>query len=374
MTAHPAPEGAPGWEASEASEALGDWRRLLAARLRSREVWLAFGLVYAVFTAYNLTSFAGRPGWLAKPEIWLLCWWSPWLWLGGILWCSPIPWQAPLRARGWRRNLLAASGALLFAEAWQAAAVAQDLLLYRHAGIPVPARQALLYSLFITGPVMFLAGYLISRYEAAERGRLAALARAREARVRLLQSQMSPHVLFNSLNGIAELIVKDPPAAEESVRALSDLLRRLLESGHAPLIPLREERAMVESYLSLEALRLGSRLGVRWHWDEALQELEVPPLTLQPLVENAIKHGLAPSRRGGQLEIALDQEAGDLVMSVRNTGKGPIDPSVRGFGIGLGNLRDRLGLVYGAQATLDLSRDAEWTTAEIRIRDFILLP
>ena len=371
MTAHPAPQGAPGWEAPEP---LADWRRLLRARLRSREIWLAFGLVYAVFAAYNLTSFAARPGWLARPEVWLLCWGSPWLWLGGICWCSPIPWQLPLRIRGWRRSLLAGAGALLFAETWQAAAVVLDLLLYHHAGIPVPARQALIYSLCTTGPVMFLAGYLLSRYEAAERGRLAALARAREARVRLLQSQMSPHVLFNSLNGIAELIVKDPAAAEESVRALSDLLRRLLEVGHAPLIPLREERAMVEAYLSLEALRLGPRLGVRWRWDEALQDLEVPPLTLQPLVENAIKHGLAPSRRGGQLEIALDREAGDLVMAVRNTGQGPADPSARGFGIGLRNLRDRLGLVYGPQATLDLGLDAGWTVAEIRIRDFILQP
>ncbi|HZU52311.1 MAG TPA: histidine kinase [Holophagaceae bacterium] len=262
----------------------------------------------------------------------------------------------------------------MFSEAWIATLTGLDIWLYRHAGIPVSTAQLLVYNLLITAPIMVLAGYVISRFEDSDQAREEALALAKASQAKLLQSQMHPHVLFNSLNGIVELIVKDPPAAEESVRALSDLLRRLLAAAESPFIALSEERAMVEAYLALESLRLGSRMEARWEWDSGLQDLRVPPLTLQPLVENAIKHGISPSKRGGTLVVILEREGNGLVLAVKNTGVSAQPSSAPGFGMGLRNLRERLVLAYGTGATLTLEREGDWTVALVRIRDFILPP
>ncbi|HWQ08242.1 MAG TPA: histidine kinase, partial [Holophaga sp.] len=152
-----------------------------------------------------------------------------------------------------------------------------------------------------------------SRAEQAER-------RAREALTKALQAQMNPHVLFNAISGLAELAREDGPSAEAALIKLAELLRRLLDHAACAAAPLSKERDLVEGLLALEQFRFGDRLKVTWAWDVALEDLSAPPLLLQPLVENAIKHGIAPSRSGGALEIGLAGTAAEVQLWVANTG------------------------------------------------------
>lgn len=171
--------------------------------------------------------------------------------------------------------------------------------------------------------------------------------------MRLLHSQIHPHVLFNSLNGLVELIEKDPVQATRQAQALARLLRKLLDASEEAMLFLQEERALVEDYLALESMRLGERLSCVWRWDPALDLHPVLPLLLQPLVENAIKHGIAPCVAGGRVEISARAEGPLLILEVLNTGA-PYRP--RGeTGMGLRNLAARLELAYGGHASLTLS-------------------
>jgi len=218
---------------------------------------------------------------------------------------------------------------------------------------------------FMVCPAAMLAGYSITVWERTRYARHEAERRLREAQWVLLRGQLSPHVLFNALNGLAELVHIDPVAAERGILNLSDLYRTLLAHGSRPAAPLREERVLVERYLELETMRLGERLHVRWAWDGAFDDLEMPPFLVQPLVENALKHGINPSTSGGELAISLRAEGPDLVIQVRNTGR-PL-PLMLGNGVGVANLEARLGLAYAKAATLRLFTEDGWTIGEIRI-------
>ena len=210
-----------------------------------------------------------------------------------------------------------------------------------------------------------LAGYAITHWERTRILKQETEKRLREAHWVLLRGQLSPHALFNALNGLAELVHTDPPAAERGILDLASLYRALLDHGSRPSAPLRDERSLVSRYLAVESMRLGKRLEVRWAWDESLEDLETPPFLVQPMVENAIKHGIAPSLTGGELDIALAREGDDLVLRVANTGKAL--PLLLGSGVGVGNLEARLYLAYGEGASFRLSTEGERTLAEVRI-------
>jgi len=186
---------------------------------------------------------------------------------------------------------------------------------------------------------------------------------AREAQARALQAQMNPHVLYNTLSGLAELAREDGAATEESLVRLAGLLRRLLAHAAQFRVSLDEERGLVEELLVLERLRLGDRLSVRWVWDSRLEDAEVPPLLLQPLVENALKHGISPCREGGELEIGLAGELHHLRLWVANTGL-PLKTEASG-GTGLANLRERLSLLDDGHGRLELRCEGERTVAEL---------
>lgn len=219
-------------------------------------------------------------------------------------------------------------------------------------------------------PAMMLFGFLITTWQKSEKEKAQAQEEAKLAQTLLLQSQLHPHVLFNSLNGIAELIHQNPPRAETSVRALADLLRRILQASEQIEFRLADEAILLQDYLELESMRLGKRLKVEWEWDETLEGIEIPPLLLQPLAENAIKHGIAPAREGGILRITIKKQASELVMSVANTGMillAPLPGKTHRKGIGLNNLRSRLELIYGKKARFSIFPHNEWTISEIRI-------
>jgi len=208
-----------------------------------------------------------------------------------------------------------------------------------------------------------LLGWVLADKERAEQKESDAVRAAAAAQARALQSQMNPHVLFNAIGGLTELVREDAKAAEDALVSLAGLLRGLLENSARPLAPLASERTLLEQYLDLEHIRLGARLRVSWEWDRGLESLEFPPLLLQPLVENAIKHGIAPNRAGGDLRIFLQAEGGSLHLGVANTGLPLVDDSKEG--IGLQNLRERLALLGERPEALQLRRDGSWTIAEL---------
>lgn len=186
---------------------------------------------------------------------------------------------------------------------------------------------------------------------------------AREAQTRALQGQMNPHVLFNTLSGLAELAREDGVATEAALVNLAGLLRNLMNHSALTRVSLDDERGLVEGFLALERIRLGARLSVTWDWDARLEDTEVPPLLLQPLVENAIKHGIVPCRDGGELTIGLSGSPERLRLWVSNTGKAL--EAQESAGTGLTNLRKRLDLLDEFRSHLDLRGEAGRTVAEL---------
>jgi|WetSurMetagenome_2_1015567.scaffolds.fasta_scaffold23925_2 sensor histidine kinase YesM len=201
----------------------------------------------------------------------------------------------------------------------------------------------------------------------------AAQRQATEARLRLLESQLEPHMLFNTLANLRVLIGLDPPRAQAMLDRLNDYLRATLYASRAGHQTLAAEFDRVADYLALMGMRMGPRLQVGLDLPEALRARPVPPLLLQPLVENAIKHGLEPKVDGGRIDIRARREGAALRLEVRDTGLGldaapPALASAGGFGLQL--VRDRLATLYGARAGLTLAPagDAEGgTTATVRL-------
>jgi hypothetical protein len=162
-----------------------------------------------------------------------------------------------------------------------------------------------------------------------------------------LKMQLHPHFLFNTLHGISTLIDTDQASAKEMVVKLSSLLRSTLEHNGSDLIPLREELAFIHEYLDLETMRLGERLTITWTIDPATQQTLVPQLILQPLVENAVRHGIACSRNGGWLEISSRKRGGALELCIRNSLGGK---RTSGIGVGQKNTDARLRYLYSDEA------------------------
>lgn len=177
---------------------------------------------------------------------------------------------------------------------------------------------------------------------------------AQTAELRALQSQINPHFLFNSLNSISALTTKDPPAARAMTLMLSDFLRQTLKSGTADKIPLREEISLCKKYLDIEQIRFGPRLVFRQEIEKSAEQELVPPLLLQPLVENAVVHGIAHLLNGGSILLRADVRGDRLRIHVEN----PCDhdrPKTRGTKLGLENVRKRLQTLSDTDARLDVS-------------------
>jgi LytS/YehU family sensor histidine kinase len=185
----------------------------------------------------------------------------------------------------------------------------------------------------------------------------ATLRNAREYHERLsvLQSQMHPHFLFNALSGIAELTQVDPPRAERAVLDLAALYRSILATSRQRAIPLAQELALVESYLTLEKLRFGTRLHYRFEVQGDITGALVPPLIVQPLVENAVNHGIARKVDGGNIALAVTAGEHRVHVRVSDDGVGwTAGGSGQGAGLGLSSIRRRLQLFFGAEAELSI--------------------
>jgi len=197
------------------------------------------------------------------------------------------------------------------------------------------------------------------RHEQAEKAALQT--QLVEAQLGALRMQLQPHFLFNTLNGVAMLIRGgDPGRAVEMVALLGDVLRGLLRTSSDLEAPLASELQLLRKYLEIEQIRFGDRLRVTWHVADAVTSALVPPLILQPVVENALRHGLWPRTEGGALAIAARRAGAELELEVTDQGVGlapGFDPD-RSTGVGLANVRARLARMYGADAGLEVTAGA----------------
>jgi hypothetical protein len=187
---------------------------------------------------------------------------------------------------------------------------------------------------------------------------------AREAQLNALRAQLNPHFLFNCLNSLRALILQDPARAVSMVTALGELLRYALASDRRQLVPLSEELAIVKQYLDLEKIRFEERLTVERAVDAAALQVNVPPMLLQTLVDNAVKHGIATLPDGGLVRITACVDAVHLDLAVTNTGAvRPGSPP----GFGLRSAAERLRLLYHDRASLTLSSEGNATVATLRL-------
>ncbi|HJU83492.1 MAG TPA: histidine kinase [Holophagaceae bacterium] len=228
--------------------------------------------------------------------------------------------------------------------------------------LPEIATHALPY-LWVFGVVLCLASaafyYLLiaqARAREAEQERLQLQMLAREAELKALRAQLNPHFLFNSLNSISALTSLDAARAREMCVLLSDFLRRSLGLGERDSVSLREELELAKGYLAIEQIRFGRRLALDWDLDPAAEPAQVPPLLLQPLVENAIKHGISPLPEGGTVRVSTRLEDGRVRVEVGN----PRDadaPRPEGLGLGLRQVRQRLQGRFGAAGRFEARVD-----------------
>ncbi|NEX60511.1 sensor histidine kinase [Noviherbaspirillum galbum] len=203
----------------------------------------------------------------------------------------------------------------------------------------------------------------------AEKARAASIEKqALQAQLQMLQAQVEPHMLFNTLANLQGLIAIDPPRAQQLLDQLIQYLRATLSSSRTERTSLAQEFILLEAYLSLMQARMGARLSHALDLPHELGSFKVPPMLLQPLVENAIKHGLEPKVEGGSVSVRARREDGMLVLTVADTGRGLDAPAQDGTRVGVANLRERLQVLYDSRASFTLEPNApEGAIATLRI-------
>jgi two-component system sensor histidine kinase AlgZ len=283
------------------------------------------------------------------------------LWIGlagaGLL-CVLRDRLARLSAAAGSAVVLALIGCVVAAVSLCAYLLGRTRTVLESGGGPLFPQHAAAFTLGNVGIGMIITGVALRYYYVTHEWRRSVELRA-AARVHALQARIRPHFLFNSMNTIAALTRSNPPRAEAAVQDLADLFRATL-SDKGDTITLAEELEVARTYQRMEQLRLGARLQVQWHIEALPPQALVPGLMIQPLLENAIYHGIEPRAEGGTVTIS-GELAGDLItLVVRNPlGAGP---GVReGNRLALGNIRERMSLVYGARALMKSGRfDAEY--------------
>src|ERR1700741_4600814 len=181
---------------------------------------------------------------------------------------------------------------------------------------------------------------------------------ARDAELRALKAQVNPHFLFNSLNSISALTSVDPAKAREMCVLLGDFLRRTLGLGEKVAIPLEEELSLIRSFLAVEKVRFGARIQMEENIDRDALDVFVPPLLLQPLVENAVVHGISNLVEGGSIKLEIHSRNGTLSIAVENSFD-PDSPPRRRGGVGLANVRQRLATRHGNLASFDVKTEGD---------------
>jgi sensor histidine kinase YesM len=343
---------------------LADWRRgaayffawALVGSLIAAQLVLAapFGWVEALAFAIPLSLLFGFVG------------------LGTLWVCQAAPLQLSRVVRSLGTQLVAA---LVSAALWLAAARGWAAVLERLDVFPglvakqveaAPLLLGLGVALFLLTAALHYLLLAIGASQQAERRALEFEIASREAELRALRAQIHPHFLFNSLNSINALIAARPEEARQLCVRLADFLRRSLTVGSRETIPLAEELDLAEQLLGIEKVRFGDRLSHAVVADDAARACVVPPLLLQPLVENAVTHGIAQMLEGGEIRIEAERRGPELRISIRNP-RDPDAPSRKGTGIGLQNVKRRLLALHGDAAEVRAVPDGEAFRVELRL-------
>jgi two-component sensor histidine kinase len=284
--------------------------------------------------------------------IWYVCFVSAPL----FIWMSR---RLPFDRRRWASSLaihLVVVALLAVLTAWL-----QYFVTYRSASVGPPIGGYLKIGL-ITGTLPFLtvaaaAQALEARSRAHERDLESERMRGQlaESRLEALTAQLQPHFLFNTLQGISTLITRDPIAADKMLTNLSDLLREVLRRGEKREVELAEELRVLESYLDISRTRFGERLSITVDADDGARRALVPFFILQPLVENALHHGISSHAGAGSIEIAVRRNGDRLMVTVTDDGPGTVAPDTQ-RGIGLANTTARLRALYGDAHSIELGR------------------
>ena len=298
----------------------------LGVMLRSLVIANAFLLAFAVARAGTLAALPGE-------VLTMAAFGEPMVLASLVALCLG---RKPLYAIGYFRSIAAIAvfevllAALL---AWLAAGMLPGVAAGGFA-------QLVLLSLFVMAAII---GY----FDLRARALAPAIA---EARIQALQARIRPHFLYNSINAVLSLIRSEPRRAERALEDMADLFRVLMADNRT-LVPIAQEVELARQYLEIESIRLGDRLRVTWRTDSLPPDALVPPLLLQPLVENAVYHGIEPSEAGGEIEIDGAMTGGELVISLRNPFPGGGRHST-GNRMAIVNIRERLQLHFDAEASM----------------------
>lgn len=187
----------------------------------------------------------------------------------------------------------------------------------------------------------------------------------KDAELMTLKSQMNPHFLFNALNSIRALAGSDGARAQEAITKLANILRYALQNAAAPEVTLQDELQTVQDYVALEKIRFEERFNVTWRTAPGLEQIKIPSMLIQMLVENAIKYGIADRTQGGTVIIQTERIGSTLEITVINDGH--VRQTDASTGIGNANIRQRLALLYGSSATLELTEKNAQVYAKVKI-------
>jgi signal transduction histidine kinase len=330
------------------------WLRWLLAFLG----WTFVALFFASQTYLNYRSSGGRAPVALILKMNLVEWY---LW--GLL-APLIVWLArslPLERVHWARNLvihLAAGVGFALAEWWL-----NNFLRYHLLGLSQGMQLVYLFHQNLVTYWIVVAvtqGYLYySRYREGEVRTAQLSAQLAQAQLQALRMQLHPHFLFNTLNAISALVHKDPEIADRMIARLSDLLRLTLENIGIQEVRLAQELDFLEGYLEIERMRFADRLEVRMRIAPETLDARAPYLILQPLVENAIRHGIAPRSAPGCIEVSAERRDGELVLAVKDDGPGISTKTNLKDGVGISSTRARLERLYGAAHRFELQNGTE---------------
>jgi two-component system sensor histidine kinase AlgZ len=185
-----------------------------------------------------------------------------------------------------------------------------------------------------------------------------------DARLQVLRARIRPHFLFNTINAVLGIVRAQPKQAETALEDMADLFRMAMSDAH-DLVPLGREIQLSKQYVALEQLRMGERLRVDWQIQDMPDDVLIPPLLLQPLLENAVYHGIEPLPQGGSIHIALSRSGDELHLKVENPCPASNDPSHRGNRVALRNIRERLDLLFDVEARYQVESGKDFYRVEI---------
>ncbi|HKS41981.1 MAG TPA: histidine kinase [Blastocatellia bacterium] len=335
-------------------------------------VGLSFTLNYYFFAGHYVDIFKQQPT-LIGMLVWELPYWFLWAALAPLIF--RITWRYPFDRSRWLRNsIIHIVACLLLSFIHRAIYLVLGWLLHvavyqQYSSIPKLYKSDILFNLptgFMSYGAFMLISYVIGyyrRYQKEEMRVSSLKTELAQARLEALKMQLQPHFLFNTLNSISALLDEDVEAADEMITRLGDFLRLTLENSGAQQVTLQEELEFLRCYLEIERVRFHDRLTVSIKIDPQTLDARVPNLILQPIVENAIRHGIVARAAAGRIEISSGLNNNMLCLQVKDNGPGlsstqDSSGKLRG-GFGLANTRARLEQLYGAAHRLEMSDAVE---------------